>query len=677
MKVSTQLKEVITDIDNSEEFRLELTPEMFKMMYSTLYSNKIRAIIRELSCNAWDSHVVANNKEKQFDVKLPSSLDNQFWIRDYGTGLSEEQVKSIYSVFGVSTKKTSNELIGCLGIGSKSPFAYTDNFIVTSYHSGKESVYSCFIGENRIPSFAKIHEQSSSEQNGLKIQFSVNQKDISEFYKEANHVFSTFMEGYPNVIHPDFSENNVKANLTKLSDNLYVDFSYTFNSLVIIQGNIAYDIPSSALEISHYNLKFGDYNLPRGKFYLKVDIGDITFTSSRESIEVSDKNKSKLLEIITSLDVQEKLQELFYKQFENIHDDYDYWYFQSFVSRNIYNNVLEEKLCIERGWRYGIYFYIIEVPETFRHNVVSKKLIKEGLEFRSKPSQYQFYIVDESKYASSKIASHKNSSLNHIIIKNVNDTPEVQEFMKKILKFPNVFYTSQLPSPQKKENPEQSWFYKSNGSLWHGNNFIPLSATGVDSSKPFYIIEKFDGELILKRNLFIKSGKSFYDFFLKEGVIQSDTPILIVPSRSFKAVQKHYPNAVNLFGKIIEYVNATYSVEDFDEMFGKSSKTENYGCSKTLDDLFVNIPDAPLAEVYRQYSLHKDDVNIVYILSETLEGNIYDILNDILGKKPVVNQAKNIYDYYAENFPLINCISSWKYSDEKIKSNIRTLLSLN
>ena len=122
---------ILSNVGEIGEFRIRNSAKAFSILSSGLYANKIRAIIRELSCNAVDSHVAAGKSETPFDVHLPNQLEPWFSIRDYGTGLTNDQVTSIYTTYFESTKTDSNAFIGALGLGSKSPFSYTDNFTVT------------------------------------------------------------------------------------------------------------------------------------------------------------------------------------------------------------------------------------------------------------------------------------------------------------------------------------------------------------------------------------------------------------------------------------------------------------------------------------------------------------------------------------------------------------------
>ena len=77
----------------SHAFTVQAGAKMFQMLSSGLYSDKIRAAIRELSTNAFDSHVDNGCPTRPFDVQLPTKLDPQFRLRDYGTGLDDVQVR--------------------------------------------------------------------------------------------------------------------------------------------------------------------------------------------------------------------------------------------------------------------------------------------------------------------------------------------------------------------------------------------------------------------------------------------------------------------------------------------------------------------------------------------------------------------------------------------------------
>ena len=137
------------------EFKIKNSAKAFSILSSGLYANKIRAIIRELSCNAYDSHVAAGTVSEPFDIHLPNSFEPYFAIRDYGIGLDHSGVVNVYTTYFESTKTDSNDYIGALGLGSKSPFSYVNTFKVVAIKNGRRGVYTTFINENGVPSIGQ------------------------------------------------------------------------------------------------------------------------------------------------------------------------------------------------------------------------------------------------------------------------------------------------------------------------------------------------------------------------------------------------------------------------------------------------------------------------------------------------------------------------------------------
>jgi len=166
-----QAEAVLSNVGEIGEFRIRNSAKAFNILSSGLYANKIKAIIRELSCNAIDSHTAAGTNQP-FEVHLPTTLEPWFYIRDFGTGLNHEQVSNIYTTYFESTKTESNAFIGALGLGSKSPFSYTDNFTVTAIKDGRKGIYSAFINDVGVPSIALMGEEQVTEPNGVEVKFS-------------------------------------------------------------------------------------------------------------------------------------------------------------------------------------------------------------------------------------------------------------------------------------------------------------------------------------------------------------------------------------------------------------------------------------------------------------------------------------------------------------------------
>lgn len=273
---------IVSNVGEIGEFRIRNSAKAFSILSSGLYANKIRAIIRELSCNAVDSHAAAGKSDTPFDVHLPNSLEPHFSIRDYGTGLSHEQIVNIYTTYFESTKTSSNEFIGALGLGSKSPFSYTDNFTVTATKNGRRGIYTAFINEQGVPSIALMMQEDTQDPNGVEVRFAVTDRyDFDKFAQEAAIVYKHFS------LRPVVSGNSRFAvSETEYESRDIVPGVHSYKNAVrsgsvAIMGNIAYPIEIPAADQSiEQNVR----NLLTCGLELHFAIGELDFQASREGL---------------------------------------------------------------------------------------------------------------------------------------------------------------------------------------------------------------------------------------------------------------------------------------------------------------------------------------------------------------------------------------------------------
>lgn len=281
------------------EYRINNSPKAFAILSSGLYANKIRAILRELGCNAVDSHVAAGRATTPFDLHLPTSLEPWFAIRDYGTGLNHDQVVNIYTTYFESTKTGSNDFIGALGLGSKSPFSYTDNFTVTAVRDGRKGIYTAFINERGVPAIALMMEEASDEPAGVEVKFSVNNTyDFDKFRQEARTVF-TYFPVKPVVNLQNFDFNDVTYQQRDIIPGVHQHNAHRGSRAVM--GNIAYPIEVPSAETNLGELS----HLLNCQLELHFAIGELDFQASREGLSyipmTIDAIKRKLEELNNSL----------------------------------------------------------------------------------------------------------------------------------------------------------------------------------------------------------------------------------------------------------------------------------------------------------------------------------------------------------------------------------------
>jgi hypothetical protein len=262
-------------------FRIKASKKAFEILSSGLYSDKIKAIVRELSTNAADSHTAAGKPDVPFTVHLPNSLEPYFSVKDDGVGLSEEQVNGIYTTYFDSDKTHSNDLTGCLGLGSKSPFSYTEQFTVETRFGGVKYTFNCFINESGVPSVAKLCEQPTDEANGVEVKFPVKPADFNEFRYKAEEALSWFRVRPKVVGNASFHFKDVTYMRRTEKYGLRQERSY--NSYVVM-GNVAYackpnDLRSSSTTLTDLERKVMEWGCD-----LFVPIGSIEITASREEV---------------------------------------------------------------------------------------------------------------------------------------------------------------------------------------------------------------------------------------------------------------------------------------------------------------------------------------------------------------------------------------------------------
>ena len=276
---AVQNEAIVSNVGEIGEFRIRNSAKAFNILSSGLYANKIRAIIRELSCNAVDSHVAAGKADTPFDVHLPNALEPFFSIRDYGTGLNHEQVTNIYTTYFESTKTDSNAFIGALGLGSKSPFSYTDNFTVTAIKDGRKGIYTAFINEQGVPSIALMMEEQTTDPAGVEVRFAVEERyDFDKFRQEAKHVYEYFK------LRPIVSGNadfTFKDPTYKEKDIIPgVHYHDSGRGSYAIMGNIKYpiDVPNAEKALG------GLHGLLSCGLVMEFNIGELDFQASREGL---------------------------------------------------------------------------------------------------------------------------------------------------------------------------------------------------------------------------------------------------------------------------------------------------------------------------------------------------------------------------------------------------------
>ena len=211
MIIDKKNSSMFTNNLSSKQFNIKVNTKAFELLSDTLYSNKILAIIRELSCNAWDAHIEANNTDTPIEIYCPNEAFPNFLIEDYGTGLSKEDVINMYTTYFESSKDHTNEYAGCFGLGSKTPFSYAKTFEIKSYFNNKCYSFLAFVDNENIPNISFIGETDTDRHNGMSINIPVDENDFSLFKSELMGFFSKTDIKFKimNITNHSFKENEI------------------------------------------------------------------------------------------------------------------------------------------------------------------------------------------------------------------------------------------------------------------------------------------------------------------------------------------------------------------------------------------------------------------------------------------------------------------------------------
>ena len=204
------------DVDNSNEL------SVFFLLSSTLYKELYRAIVRELVSNAIDAskRIGINNP---IILHIPKTLNNdtnnEFYIQDFGVGMSLEQVINIYGNYFASSKQNDSNSIGGFGLGGKTPFIYVkDNpngfkLETTSPDDGIRRTFMFYMVKNEHNGLKPVYrylehlDVENSSIKGSKVSFKLH--DVEDIAHFTNAIDDVLLSLYPIKYIGIFEEENV------------------------------------------------------------------------------------------------------------------------------------------------------------------------------------------------------------------------------------------------------------------------------------------------------------------------------------------------------------------------------------------------------------------------------------------------------------------------------------
>ena len=392
-------------------FSIKASPVAFDILSNKLYSNPTLAIVRELLTNAYDSHKAAGKEDVPIKVNLPSYMEPNFIIRDYGIGLSKEDVLELYTTFFDSTKSNSNDFTGCFGLGSKTPFSYTSSFSVISYWNGTKYFFIA-TKKDGLPHIYAVREEPTDEPNGLEVSIPTDKN--GGYDTNFSYNMSQYLKYIPEIqIDCNIDVTREEPILEKYGVRLYkYDQPYwdrtRLGQCYIKQGQNVYEIDKFIKEAE--NVDILRHFLNYSHIVIEAPIGTLHITPSRESLSQDEQNSKKVFAYMK--EINEKLKRA-------ITDDVDAFNIPDTRFMKMYNEIMTKKYFSEHPLQ-------VKITDSGECKIQRECEIREvgatGVSKNSAISQTKesYFLLVPSNFGGKDITKLKNTINNYEELEDVN-----------------------------------------------------------------------------------------------------------------------------------------------------------------------------------------------------------------------------------------------------------------
>ena len=297
MKISNPTDSYRTNITSAADFGINDNDlsHIMGILRSQIYSDKLLAVIREYSTNAVDANIEANNNEPIY-VQLPTIAKPTLSFRDYGNGLTDQEVTQLYIKYGASTKRNSNDYTGCLGIGCKAAFAYGDSFQITSYTTDRITTWFARIDESKRGTISLLDEKpNTGNPTGVNISITIRSTDIETCQNKAKQFFKYWRAEQiicsETIDHVDSAHKTDDWMIAKHSEKQSHSYYARRSNATVVMGNIAYPVPASEFQA---NDALGAELLHHEHIIFYAKLGSLDIAANREALELTDRTRNSL-----------------------------------------------------------------------------------------------------------------------------------------------------------------------------------------------------------------------------------------------------------------------------------------------------------------------------------------------------------------------------------------------
>lgn len=270
-----------------EDIAMSMRSEDFAHIASVLnnlYSDPIAAVVREYSTNALDSHIMAGS-DRPIEVTLPSPERMEFSVQDFGMGLSIDDLRNVYAMYGASNKRHTNDVAGMLGLGSKSGLSYAEAFTIVAIKGGVKVIAMSTKDEHGVGVIKVLDTVGTDEPNGVKITIPVQRYDTQDFIDAATNIFQFWEPGTVLIdgIAPEVPEWRATAlSLDAWDHTFLVRKDSGLCRSYVIMGNVGYPVPDAEVGRNTF------------RFVARLNISDVSIPPSREEVQFTPHTKATL-----------------------------------------------------------------------------------------------------------------------------------------------------------------------------------------------------------------------------------------------------------------------------------------------------------------------------------------------------------------------------------------------
>lgn len=418
----------------AKEFSIDTSNQMIvSILRDKLYANKIAAVCREVASNSRDANREAGRADVPVVITItePNSLLSneglQISFKDSGIGISPERIENVFLKYGSSTKRSTNNQTGGFGIGAKTPFAYSKEFLVStvSEHEGKlmKHIYQAIILNNdgvESSQLILVSDEVTDEPTGTEIIVPIDANDRDDFEYECIKA-TTLWEVRPELVGFNLQHSKIKS-IKKGTDWKLIEGDYDrdifgtlpFMFFLEVDG-IPYKMKLDEIPNSNPNrdlLRGKIYNMGERYYYgnsinlvLQFNTGELTLSASREDVETTNDNVSLIAKKYETM--LEELKADGVAQYSKLTTDID--------KVSLYNNIRNSGGSTSLDRFYNKFNLASELSKEF---VELKTLPKNYSEFGNKTcSFYSFGIHDT--YSTAKKNRNNDILIRKDIMSNV------------------------------------------------------------------------------------------------------------------------------------------------------------------------------------------------------------------------------------------------------------------